>query len=185
MMITNIRNFVATGGTDRSTYLDAMSRAATGVNVVTTDGPAGRAGLTLSAMTSVSVDGPAPQLLVCINRDSAAGQVVLRNGLFVVNVLRDDQAHLSDVFAGRTSLGGSDRFVSADWTSMTTGAPRLIDPLAAFDCRITDVRGVDSHNIVLGTVVDVFQADRGTALVYADRGYKSLIPLAAPSAAAA
>ena len=48
----------------RSDYLDAMSRAVTGVNVVTSDGPARRAGLTVSAMSSVSVDGPAPQLLV-------------------------------------------------------------------------------------------------------------------------
>ena len=40
----------------RTQFLDGMSRAAFCVNVVTTDGPAGRAGVTVSAMSSVSAD---------------------------------------------------------------------------------------------------------------------------------
>ncbi|GEB48536.1 flavin reductase family protein [Streptomyces cacaoi] len=41
-----------------------MGNAATGVTVVTTDGPHGRYGQTVSAMCSVSADPPA--LLVCV-----------------------------------------------------------------------------------------------------------------------
>ncbi len=41
----------------REKFLDGMSRAAATVSVVTTDGPAGRAG-TVSAMTSVSAGRP-------------------------------------------------------------------------------------------------------------------------------
>src|SRR5436190_4986272 len=52
----------------RAEFVDAMSRAATGVTVVTSDGIAGRFGQTVSAMCSVSADPPT--LLVCINRKS-------------------------------------------------------------------------------------------------------------------
>ena len=45
-------------------FFDGMSQAACTVNVVTTDGAAGRAGVTVSAMSSVSADTPRPTLLV-------------------------------------------------------------------------------------------------------------------------
>ena len=48
----------------------AMGLAATGVSVVTTDGPSGRFGLTVSAVSSVSADPPL--VLICINRKSPA-----------------------------------------------------------------------------------------------------------------
>lgn len=43
-------------------FLEAMSRAANSVTVVTTDGVAGRLGVTVSAMCSVSVEDPSPLL---------------------------------------------------------------------------------------------------------------------------
>ena len=52
----------------RSAFVDAMSRVASTVHIVTTDGPGGRVGATVSAMTSVSADTPMPTLLVCLNR---------------------------------------------------------------------------------------------------------------------
>ena len=53
---------------DRDAFVEAMSRAVSGVSIVTTDGQAGRFGQTVSAMSSVSADPPL--LLVCINRKS-------------------------------------------------------------------------------------------------------------------
>ena len=44
--------------TNRGNFVLAMRAAVTGVNVVTTDGPGGRFGLTVSAMCSVSADPP-------------------------------------------------------------------------------------------------------------------------------
>ena len=48
----------------RQQFLHGMSHAASTVNVVTTDGVAGRHGVTVSAMVSVSADTPQPTLLV-------------------------------------------------------------------------------------------------------------------------
>ena len=44
----------------RSRFLEGMSRVASAVTVVTTDGDAGRFGVTVSSMTSVSADTTRP-----------------------------------------------------------------------------------------------------------------------------
>src|SRR5271163_5317054 len=85
----------------RQRFLLGMSHAACTVNVVTTDGAAGRHGATVSAMVSVSADTPQPTLLICIHHKSAVAAALLENGAFCVNVLRDDQTHISESFAGR------------------------------------------------------------------------------------
>jgi len=50
----------------REQFRDAMARLGAAVNIVTTDGTAGRAGFTASAVCSVTDDPPT--LLVCLNR---------------------------------------------------------------------------------------------------------------------
>ena len=85
-------------------------------------------------MSSVSADTAKPTLLVCVNEASASAAAILENGIFCVNVLRDDQSYISDTFAGRFRDQVSDKFECADWKAMSTGAARVIDPLVAFDC---------------------------------------------------
>lgn len=155
----------------RGRFLSGMSQAACTVNVVTTDGPQGRAGVTVSAMSSVSADTPKPALLVCVHHLSAAAQAVIGNGVFCVNVLRDDQAHISDTFAGRLRTEDGDKFSCAEWTTETTGAPRVIDPLVAFDCTVLSSQKIGTHYIFLGSVEDIFEAESGSPLIYANRSY--------------
>jgi flavin reductase (DIM6/NTAB) family NADH-FMN oxidoreductase RutF len=155
----------------RQQFLHGMSHAASTVNVVTTDGVAGRHGVTVSAMVSVSADGPQPTLLVCIHNLSPVAAAVLQNGVFCVNVLRDDQAHISDNFAGRSGALGAAKFECATWTTQVTGAPRVVDSLVAFDCRVIASERVGSHFVVFGSVQDIFVAGTGAPLIYANRAY--------------
>jgi flavin reductase (DIM6/NTAB) family NADH-FMN oxidoreductase RutF len=155
----------------RQRFLVGMSHAACTVNVVTTDGSAGRHGVTVSAMVSVSADTAQPTLLVCIHHKSPVAAAVLANGVFCVNVLRDDQAHISDHFAGRSGQKGEAKFDCAEWTAQVTGAPRVIDALVAFDCRVTASERVGSHVVLFGSVQDIFIAGRGAPLIYANRAY--------------
>ena len=148
-----------------------MSHAACTVNVVTTDGVAGRHGVTVSAMVSVSADTPQPTLLVCIHHRSAVAAAVLKNGVFCVNVLRDDQAHISDNFAGRSGVAAPRSSTAPTWTTQVTGAPRVVDSLVAFDCRVTASERVGSHFVVFGSVQDIFVAGTGAPLIYANRAY--------------
>ena len=155
----------------RQQFLLGMSHAACTVNVVTTDGVAGRHGVTVSAMVSVSADTPQPTLLVCIHHLSPVVTALLENGVFCVNVLRDDQAHISDNFAGRSGAHGPSKFNCATWTTQLTGAPRVVDSLVAFDCRVTACERVGSHFVVFGSVQDIFVAGTGAPLIYANRAY--------------
>lgn len=151
-------------------FLRGMRNLAWTVNVVTTDGEAGRAGVTVSAMSSVSADGDAPTMLVCVHHLSQAAQRISVNRCFCVNVLRDDQSLVSETFAGRVNSRKSDKFSCAQWAPMSTGAPRLVNPLAAFDCRLLSADRVGTHYIFVGEVRDIFVVD-GTPLMYANRDY--------------
>lgn len=170
-----------TGQSLRERFLDGMSRAACTVNVVTTDGPAGRRGVTVSAMTSVSVDSPNPTLLVCLHHLAPATSAILQNGVFCVNVLRADQAFISDSFAGRIPQFRENKFACATWKTQLTGAPRLADPLVAFDCALLTSERVGTHYVIIGEVQDVYLAGGGSALVYTNRAYATARPLAAPT----
>jgi flavin reductase len=163
----------------RERFLGGMSLAAHTVSVVATDGPAGRLGVTVSAMSSVSADAPDPMLLVCIHERSPAARAVVDNGVFSVNVLRDDQAGISDCFAGRTGLAGADRFAGAEWIDGATGAPHLADRLVAFDCRVASHQLVGTHYVIFGAVEDIAIAEAGAPLIHVNRSYGTPAPLAA------
>ena len=148
-----------------------MSHAACTVNIVTTDGAAGRAGVTVSAMSSVSADTPKPTLLVCVHQLSPTAQKIIDNGVFCVNVLKDDQTFVSDTFAGRYKDVVEDKFECAEWTSMPSGSPRVVDPLVGFDCQLISSNLVGTHHVIFGEVTDIFVAEQGSPLVYANRAY--------------
>ena len=162
----------------RAQFLDGMSRAAFCVNVVTTDGPAGRAGVTVSAMSSVSADGNSPTVLVCIHHQSKTAAAIVENGVFCINILRDDQSNIADRFGGR-ELGDADKFAYGRWVEGDTRAPRLADAVVAFDCRVLSAERVGTHHIFIGGVASV-AIGYGTALIYADRAYGKAQRIALP-----
>jgi len=163
-------------------FFDGMSFAACTVNVVTTDGPSGRAGVTVSAMASVSADAPGPSLLVCVHHKSPAAAAILGNRVFCVNVLRDDQSRISDTFAGRIETEAGDKFSCTTWVAGTTGAPRASDPLVAFDCRLLSSEQVGTHWVFFGAVDDVFISESGSPLIYANRAYGTSVAINPPPA---
>src|ERR1700704_788173 len=126
-------------------FREAMSRLGAAVHVITTAGPGGKAGATATAVCSVS-DAP-PTLMMCLNRRSQTNPVVLENGVFCINTLGATGAEIADIFAGRTGVQGADRFTTGEWTMLTTGSPILVSAVIAFDCRISEVRLVGSHNV--------------------------------------
>jgi flavin reductase (DIM6/NTAB) family NADH-FMN oxidoreductase RutF len=161
----------------REKFVQGMSSAACTVNIVTTDGSAGRYGLTVSAMASVSADTPSPTLLVCINEKSSAARPILDNGRFCVNVLRDDQHPTSDSFAGRSLTSGSDKFAGIETIIDTLGCPIIAGCLAAFSCTVRSWQAVGSHLVLIGDVCDVTSAGAGSPLIYTNRAYGRAMPL--------
>jgi flavin reductase len=155
---------------DGKIFREGMSRFGTAVNVVTTDGPGGKAGFTATAVCSVS-DAP-PTLLVCLNRKSVSGPILQKNQVFCVNTLSGECEAVADVFAGRTGAVKDARFVTGTWSTLKTGAPVLDTAVAAFDCQVIEIRTMGSHNVIFGAVVDVRLNAANPALIYHNRAYK-------------
>ena len=61
----------------RQHFIEGMSRASTFVSVITTDGEAGRFGVTVSSMTSLSADGAA------LNAEKASSYYIGAGTLFM------------------------------------------------------------------------------------------------------
>ncbi len=106
---------------DKQDFRDAMARLGSAVNIITTDGPAGRAGFTASAVCSVT-DTP-PTLLVCLNRSAPVYSVFQQNQTLCVNTLCAEHESLSNLFGGKTPM--EMRFSAARWSTLVTGCPVL------------------------------------------------------------
>ncbi len=156
------------GGSVTEEFVSAMRAATTGVNVITTDGPAGRFGLTVSAMCSVSAEPP--MLLACINRKNPICPAIRRNLVFCVNVLATGQHHLASIFAGMAQSGQAYDFDSAQWRRGATDAPRLADATATFDCVLENAYTAGTHYIFVGRVAAATSHD-ATPLLYTNRRY--------------
>lgn len=154
---------------ERTDFRNAMARLGAAVNIVTTDGPAGRAGFTASAVCSVTDDPPT--LLVCMNRGSSAAAAMQGNGVLCVNTLRGGHEGLSNAFAGFTGLDGHARFGEGVWDSLATGAPCLQDAAVNFDCRITEVMEKGTHLVLFAEVARVRMSEEAGGLIYFSRAY--------------
>jgi len=102
-------------------FREALSRLASSVSIVSTDGAHGIAGFTCSAVCSVT-DEP-PTIMVCVNRKSAANAIIKGNGVLCVSSLGAEQVDLSQMFAGVGRVPMNERFTGPHWSVLTTGSP--------------------------------------------------------------
>lgn len=138
------------GAAMQNLFREGMSRLGAAVTVLTTDGVAGRHGMTASAVCSVT-DTP-PTLLVCVNTRNRSHDLFVQNGVLCVNVLGPRHRDLSGQFAGQCD---GDRFAQGGWTTRATGAPVLDDAVAAFDCRIINREVIGTHSVFFCQVEDI------------------------------
>lgn len=145
-------------------FRNAMRRLAGGVSVITAGRGKDISGMTVTSVSSLSVDPPA--LIVGINRAASSWPLVKRYGFLGVNVLTSDQIDIAERFTGKGGLKDAARFTGADWTTRASGVPLLVGALAAIDCEVEDVVERHSHAIVIGRVLDVAVSERSAALAY-------------------
>ena len=148
-------------------FRNAMSRMGAAVNIITTDGPAGKAGFAASAVCSVT-DSP-PTLLICLNRSSSVYATFDTNKTLCVNTLAGDHEKLSSLFGGKTPV--EERFAAASWEPGVTGAPRLTDAVVSFDCTVHDAVDVGTHKVLFCRVAAIKEGGSAEALIYYQRGY--------------
>nr|WP_315591660.1 flavin reductase [uncultured Cupriavidus sp.] len=153
---------------DKTTFRDAMAGLGAAVNVITTDGTAGLAGCTASAVCAVT-DEP-PTLLVCINRTSRNNAAMRENGRLCVNVLAAEQRDLAMRFADK-DLSIGDRFACAEWEQLATGAPVLHGAVSALDCEIESVTEVGTHTVFFCQIKAARAASGRDGLIYFGRDF--------------
>src|SRR5919107_1092536 len=83
----------------RRAYRDTIGHFASGVTIVTTNGPDGPAGMTTNAVTSLSLDPLL--LLVCFERRARTLAALRVSERFAINILRADDRELARVFASK------------------------------------------------------------------------------------
>ena len=125
-----------------------MGRFATGVTVLTVNGPVDRPlGMTASSLASVSL--VPPLVSVCVDHEAELHDTILAAPVFVVNVLESRQEALSRRFADQHE----DRFEGVGYHRSPEGLVLLDGALAHIECdRFASYPGGD-HTIIIGRVI--------------------------------
>ncbi|MFI4939842.1 MAG: flavin reductase family protein [Burkholderiales bacterium] len=154
-------------------FLGAIRYFAAGCTIIATSDGTERAGLTATAVCSVTAEPP--RLLVCINRQVRAHAIILDSGTLSVNVLSEAQENLANRFAGMVKdIRGEERFLEGEWVAGRLGAPILAGSLASFDCRIVEAVPASTHTIFICEVLDVASDGDAAPLLFFNRAFAAL-----------
>lgn len=154
-------------------FRDAMASCAAGVHVITTDGKAGRYGITMTAVIPVT-DAP-PTVMICINRRSAIIPILQTNEHLCINVLSAAQQDIAEHFAGITKLSPEERFEYHIWHRGQTGQLQVEGALAHLHGRITAQHDIGTHHVFYVLIDEIKVHDTTEpALVYFRRNFNQL-----------
>lgn len=129
-------------------FRHACGGFATGITIATVLDSAGMPhGLTVSSFTSVSLDPPL--ISICLGHAVSLIDLFQAAEYFGINILSEDQQHLSERFARK----GQDRFEGVPWTAGETGVPLLTGALAGIECQVEQRLPAGDHDILIGRMV--------------------------------
>lgn len=150
---------------DSSEFRRVLGHFPTGVTVVTALTGQGPVGMAIGSFASVSLDPPL--VMFCPGKESATWAKISGTDRFCVNVLGDDQADVSGVFAGKSD----DKFAGIEWSTEVTGAPVIAGSIAWIDCRLHAVHDGGDHDIVVGLVEGLSTCSDNGPLLFFRGGY--------------
>jgi flavin reductase (DIM6/NTAB) family NADH-FMN oxidoreductase RutF len=155
---------------DVRAFRNALGSFPTGVAVITTTGADGRpVGLTCNSFSSVSLEPPLVSWGLRINSKSL--ESFQRAGAFAINILAEDQTHLSGRFA---SSSIADKFDGVAWRPGLQGLPVLEDCVATFECVKFAEHLAGDHVLFLGEVRRFDHGRHEDSLVFYKGAYMML-----------
>jgi 3-hydroxy-9,10-secoandrosta-1,3,5(10)-triene-9,17-dione monooxygenase reductase component len=156
---------------DSRTFRQTVGQFVTGVTVIALDVNGAVRAMTANSFTSLSLDPPL--VLFCVGKDTRMGQLIESATGFSVNILQQDQQHLSTYFAGGWKHETPPPFTFETWD----GGPRLVGSAAALGCAIETIYEGGDHWIVIGRVLALYRDEHATApLVFCAGRYTALAP---------
>jgi flavin reductase (DIM6/NTAB) family NADH-FMN oxidoreductase RutF len=154
-----------------SDFLDALSRLASSVVLVTcrVDGMAW--GMTVTAFCSISTEPPT--VLVSLGTETAAARAIAGTDRFGVSILAQEQEPLA-VHASRPGVAKYlEEFL--DPRATRSGSPVVADALSHLDCDVIDTIQVADHVLFLGRVRTARSSNAETSpLLYHRRRFRRL-----------
>jgi flavin reductase (DIM6/NTAB) family NADH-FMN oxidoreductase RutF len=131
-------------------FRKVMGHFVTGVSVVTALDGERPQGITVNALSSVSLEPPL--VMVALDRRRFIAPTVRRAGRYAVNILAETQQALSDCFAGAPVTPGRDAFCGAAWHAGATGLPLLDGAIATLECTVVQTFSAGDHDLFVGRV---------------------------------
>jgi flavin reductase (DIM6/NTAB) family NADH-FMN oxidoreductase RutF len=156
-------------------FKQSMRLLAGGVCICTTAKGGERLGLTMTAVCSLTLEPPT--LVVCVNRDAGAHDMMRATKRLCINFLASEHVELAELFSS-VSFKGSGRFDPAKWTDMASGVPALNSALAALDCEIIREMSVGQHSVFICEVKAARLNPDKEPLVHFNREFCELLPIA-------
>jgi flavin reductase (DIM6/NTAB) family NADH-FMN oxidoreductase RutF len=144
---------------DSSAMRRTMGRFLTGVAVVTADQGDEHVGMTISSLTSISLDPPI--LMISLNLDTRTGNAVIAAEKFAISILGVKQEGAARQFAVR----GGARFEAGDFEETDGGLPVISGALAQAECKLVNQYTIGDHQVFFGQVVSSRYRD-GDALAF-------------------
>ena len=131
---------------DPRTFRNVLGQFCTGITVITTVNDGVPIGFACQSFAALSLDPPL--VLFCPTKHSRAWQAIEASGKFCVNMLHENQQHVSAQFGSKAE----DKFAGIDWSPSGLGSPVLDGTLAHIDCTVHSVHDGGDHFVVFGAV---------------------------------
>ena len=162
------------GGVQPSTdmFRAAMRHLPGNVAVITVGTGSERSGLVVTSAVSLAADPPL--VMACVNRSSSSWPLFRRFGHFGINSLAGHQQDIAERFSGLHGCKGTQRYANAEWTTLSTGAPLLVDATVSLDCTLEETIDRATHSIIIGRVNAIRVNEGQDALIYWHGGYRTL-----------
>jgi len=152
------------------TFRRVMGHFVTGVTVVSALDGEQPFGITVNALSSVSLDPPL--VMVALDRRRFLTPIVRAAGRYAVNILSEEQQALSDCFAGAPVEPGRERFCGAAWHPGRTGLPLVDGAIATLECTVVQTFSAGDHDLFIGRVDDLAnEGEHPMPLLYYRRRY--------------
>lgn len=155
---------------DTAHFRTAIGQFATGVTVVTAFDGERPQGITVNALSSVSLEPPL--VMIALDRRRFIVPAIEATGRYAINVLTEHQQAMSDCFAGAAVTPDRDAFCGASWHRGATEVPVLDGVIAAMECAVVERFTVGDHLLFVGRVEATSMPDgEAPPLLYHRRRY--------------
>ena len=153
---------------DARAFRQTVGQFVTGVTIVAFELDGSVKAMTANSFASLSLDPPL--VLFCVGKHTKMGQLIHAATGFSINILQQDQQHLSTYFAGGWKEDTPPPFTFEPWE----GGPKLEGSAAALGCSVETIYEGGDHWIVLGRGLALDRNDTAAPLLFCSGRYAAL-----------